>query len=122
MGLTAKEIENLKPGSKPQKLADGRGLCLLVSPSGAKLWRWRYRFEGKEKMMAFGEYPEVGLKEARELHSEARKQWSAGIDPMAERKAEAEAKQNEEREQQRQTENSFEAVARNWWKWWLVGK
>jgi integrase len=122
MALTVREIDTAKPTSKQYKLADGGGLCLLVAPSGAKLWRWRYRFEGKEKMMAFGEYPEVGLKEARELHSEARKQWSGGTDPMAERKAEAEAKQNEEREQQRQTENSFESVARSWWKWWLVGK
>jgi hypothetical protein len=97
MALTIREIDTAKPTIKQYKLADSKGLCLLVVPSGAKLWRWRYRFEGKEKMMAFGEYPEVGLKEARELHSEARKQWSAGIDPMAERKAEVEAKQNEER-------------------------
>ena len=70
MALTIREIYTAKPTSKQYKVADGRGLCLLVSPSGAKLWRWRCRFEGKEKMMAFGEYPGVGLKEARELHSE----------------------------------------------------
>jgi hypothetical protein len=57
MGLTTKEIENAKPGRKPYKLADAGGLCLLISPTGAKLWRWRYRFDGKEKMMALGEYP-----------------------------------------------------------------
>ena len=56
MGLTTKEIENAKPDSKPYKLADAGGLCLLISPTGAKLWRWRYRFAGKEKMMALGEY------------------------------------------------------------------
>ena len=50
MGLTIKEIENAKPHTNPYKLADGRGLCLLVSPSGARLWRWPYRFGGKEKM------------------------------------------------------------------------
>jgi Arm DNA-binding domain len=122
MALTIREIDIAKPTTKQFKLADGRGLCLLVSPSGAKLWRWRYRFEGKEKMMSFGEYPEVGLKEARELHTEAHKQWSAGIDPMAGRKAEIEAKLTKEREEQRKTENSFETVARAWWKWWLVGK
>jgi integrase len=122
MELTVREIETAKPTSKQYKLADGRGLCLLVMPSGAKYWRWRYRFEGTEKMMSLGEYPEVGLKEARERHSEARKLWSSGIDPLAERKAVAEAKQNEHRERQRQTENSFESVARAWWKWWLVGK
>ncbi|MBB6143888.1 integrase [Silvibacterium bohemicum] len=122
MALTIREIDTARPTTKQYKLADSKGLCLLVVPSGVKLWRWRYRFEGKEKMMAFGEYPEVGLKEARELHSEARKQWSAGIDPMAERKAVVEAKQNEERGQQRQAENSFESIARDWWKWWHVGK
>ncbi len=122
MELTVRAIDTAKPKSKQYKLTDGRGLCLLVMPSGAKYWRWRYRFKGTEKMMSLGEYPEVGLKEARERHSEARKLWSGGIDPLAERKAEAEAKQNEERERQRQTENSFESVARAWWKWWLVGK
>lgn len=122
MELTVREIETAKPTSKQYKLADGKGLCLLVMPSGAKYWRWRYRFEGTEKMMSLGEYPEVGLKEARERHSVARKLWSSGIDPLAERKAVAEAKQNEHRERQRQAENSFESVARAWWKWWLVGK
>jgi hypothetical protein len=122
MELTVRLIETAKPTSKQYKLADGRGLCLLVMPSGAKYWRWRYRFEGTEKMMSLGEYPEVGLKEARERHSEARKLWSSGIDPLAERKAVAEAKQNEERGRQRQAENSFESVARAWWKWWHVGK
>jgi hypothetical protein len=56
MGLTIKEIDGAKPTDKPYKLADGGGLCLLIAPSGAKLWRWRYRFDGKEKMMALGEY------------------------------------------------------------------
>ena len=88
MALTIKEIDGAKPTDKPYKLADGGGLCLLIPPSGAKLWRWRYRVDGKEKMMALGEYPLVSLKEARERHSEARKALANGIDPMAERKAE----------------------------------
>ena len=54
MALTVKEIDGAKPIGKPYKLADGGGLCLLIPPSGAKLWRRRYRFEGKEKMMAPG--------------------------------------------------------------------
>ena len=49
MGLTIKEIDGAKPCDKPYKLADGGGLCLLIAPSGAKLWRWRYRFDGKER-------------------------------------------------------------------------
>jgi integrase len=122
MGLTIKEIDGAKPKGKPYKLTDGGGLCLLIAPSGAKLWRWRYYFAGKEKMMALGEYPLITLKEARERHSEARKALANGIDPMAERKAEGEAKQKESEARQREEENSFENVARDWWKWWLIGK
>ena len=75
MGLTVKEIDSAKPSDKSYKLADSGGLCLLVAPSGAKLWRWRYRFDGKEKMMALGEYPLVTLNEARERHFTVRKSW-----------------------------------------------
>lgn len=122
MALTIKEIDGAKPDGKPYKLADGGGLCLLIAPSGAKLWRWRYRFDGKEKMMALGEYPLVTLKEARERHMVARKTLAAGTDPMAERKAEGEAKQREAEARQREAETSFENVARRWWDWWSIGK
>ena len=122
MALTIKEIDGAKPDGKPYKLADGGGLCLLIAPSGAKLWRWRYRFDGKEKMMALGEYPLVTLKEARERHMAARKTLAAGTDPMAERKAEGEAKQREAEARQREAETSFENVARRWWDWWSIGK
>jgi len=120
--LTLKEIENATPKAKPYKLADGGGLCLLVTPSGAKLWRLRYRFAGKEKMMALGEFPIVTLKEVRERHFELRKALGAGLDPMAARKAEAVAKREELKAKQRETENSFETVARAWWTWWSIGK
>jgi hypothetical protein len=93
-------------------MTDGGGLCLLIPPSGARLWHWRYYFEGKEKMMALGEYPLVSLKDARELHFAARKTLAAGVDPMAERKAEAESKQREVEARQREAESSFENVAR----------
>ncbi len=122
MRLTAKEIDNAKPTAKQYKLADGAGLCLLIAPSGAKLWRWRYRFDGKEKMMALGEYPLVTIKGARERHFEARRTLAAGIDPMAERKAETEARQREAEARQREAENSFQNVARQWWQWWSIGK
>lgn len=122
MTLTTKQIENAKPKDKPYKLADGGGLCLLVAPSGARLWRWRYRFAGKEKMMAFGEFPLVGLKEARDLHFAARQKLADGIDPMAERKAEAKSRQREAEVVQRQAESSFENIARRWWEWWSAGK
>lgn len=122
MALTIKEIDNAKPIGKPYKLSDSGGLCLLVTPSGAKLWRWRYRFDGKEKMMALGEYPLVPLSRARELHFAARKKLADGVDPMAERRAHAEAKQKEAETLQREAENSLENVARAWWGWWAVGK
>jgi integrase len=122
MALTIKEIDKAKPSDKPYKLSDGGGLCLLVTPSGARLWRWRYRFEGKEKMMALGEYPLVPLSRARDFHFAARKTLAAGVDPMAERKAEAEAKQRRTETQQREAQNSFERVAERWWEWWSVGK
>ena len=122
MGLTIKEIENAKPHSNSYKLVDGRGLCLLISPTGAKLWRWRYRFDGKEKMMALGEYPFVTLKEARERHVAARQRLGEGIDPMVERKAEAETRQLEAEARQREAQHSFEKIARGWWEWWSVGQ
>jgi Arm DNA-binding domain len=122
VALTIKEIENAKPMVKKYKMADGGGLCLLVTPSGAKLWVWRYRFDGAEKNMHFGEYPGVTLKDARELHFAARKLLGTGINPVAARKAEAETKQMAVVAEQRQAENSFEKVAREWWSWWSVGK
>jgi hypothetical protein len=122
MALTDTAIRATKPGKKSFKVYDRDGLFLLVNPGGSKLWRWRYRFEGKEKLMALGEYPVVNLGQARELHFESRKTLAAGIDPMAERKAEGEAKQREAEARQREAENSFENIARMWWEWWAIGK
>jgi hypothetical protein len=70
--------------------------------------------------MALGEYPLVNLSQARGLHFAARKTLATGIDPMAERKAEADAKQREAQARQREAENSFENIARKWWKWWSI--
>jgi hypothetical protein len=79
MPLTIKEIENAKPREKKYKLADSGGLCLMVQPWGGKFWLWRYRFDGTEKNMTFGDYPLVGLKEARELHFAAKKLLATGV-------------------------------------------
>jgi len=122
LALTIKEIENAKPMAKKYKMADGGGLCLLVAPSGAKLWVWRYRFDGSEKNMHFGEYPLLTLKDARDLHFAAKKLLASGVNPMAERKAEAEAKQEEAKALQREADSSFEKIARKWWAWWSIGK
>ena len=118
MELSDVAVRTSKPGEKPFKIYDREGLFLLVTPTGSKLWRWRYHLHGKEKLMALGEYPVVSLAEARERHFAARKKLALGIDPMSERKAEAETKQREVEEREREAEKSFENIARKWWDWW----
>ena len=86
--LTDVTIRNAKPGVKAIRMADGGGLYLEVAPTGGKLWRWKFRFGGKEKRLSVGTYPETGLRDARVRRDEARKQLAAGIDPSAARKAE----------------------------------
>ena len=117
MALTDTAIRVAKPGLKPYKMYDGDGLFVLVRPGGSKLWRWRYTVDGKEKLMALGEYPLVSLADVRDRHRAERKKLAGGIDPMAVRKAEAEAQKREVQDQQRESENSFEKVARDWWDW-----
>jgi integrase len=107
MALTDMKIKNAKPQDKPYKNADGDGLTLIVTPAGGKWWRFRYRFDGKEKALSFGTYPEISLSTAREKRLEARKQVAAGIDPGVLRK---EAKT----EKIEFTENTFEKIAREW--------
>lgn len=79
--LTALAIENAKPKEKPYKLSDGNGLHLLIPPSGSRLWRFRYRFGGKQLMLGLGAFPEVLLADARQKRDEARKLLANGIDP-----------------------------------------
>src|SRR5690349_15483537 len=87
MKLTATAVRNTRPGPKPLKLFDGGGLFLLVNPNGSRWWRLKYRFDGKEKLLSLGIYPDVGLADAREKRDQARKQLAAGIDPGVARKA-----------------------------------
>jgi len=105
--LTDTAIRKAKSADKPQRLFDGGGLYLEVSPAGGKLWRWKYRINGKEKRLAIGIYPNTGLADARDKRDAARKLLAAGIDPGEHRKAEKAA--GEER-----AANSFEVVAREW--------
>jgi hypothetical protein len=86
MALTDVTIRNAKPGLKPRKLADSGGLHLLISPAGGKLWRLKYRFDGKEKQLAIGPYPDISLSEARKRRDEARALLAGGKDPNREKK------------------------------------
>ena len=70
--LTIQEIKNAKVGDKPRKLYDRDGLYLFVTPTGGKLWRGKYRVNGREKTLSLGPYPKVGLAEAREKWQDAR--------------------------------------------------
>jgi integrase len=103
MALTDTALRAVKPGDKPQKLFDGNGLFLLVSPSGTKAWRFKYRFHGREKLISLGLYPTVTLKDARERATEARRTLENGIDPSEQRKQEKISYQN-----------TFELVAMEW--------
>src|SRR5665213_2979374 len=86
MSLTLFTIRNAKPRAKPYKLADGNGLYLLLAVSGKQLWRFRYRFGGKQNMLALGSFPEVSLATARSRRDDARKLLADGKDPTEQRK------------------------------------
>jgi integrase len=105
--LTAAAIKTLKFEGKPFKKSDGGGLYLHVQDSGL-YWRLKYMFQGREKLLALGVYPEVSLSDARGHADEARSKVANGIDPVAERRADKDAKRET-------TENSVEAVAREWY-------
>lgn len=105
--LTDTEIRRAKPKEKAYKLSDEKGLYLEIMPNSARYWRMKYRFEGKEKRAAFGVYPEVTLKEAREKRDEARKLLAQGIDPTEHKRAVKASKAA-------LTEHSFEVIAREW--------
>jgi hypothetical protein len=81
MALSDVTIRNAKPGNKQQKLYDGGGLLLLVTPSGSKRWILKYRFAGKEKSLALGVYPDVPLADARKRRDDAREKLAANVDP-----------------------------------------
>ena len=96
-------------------MSDGGGLFLWVTPAGGKLWRWKYRHEGHEKLMSFGKYPDVPLALARERHAEARKLLAGGLDPMGQRKTEKTA--------ERVASGEFlPSVAALWLDHWKTGK
>lgn len=109
MPLTDSAIKTAKPKEKDYKLSDAHGLYLLVKPNGSKLWRLKFRVNGKEKGLAFGTYPTVGLAQARRKREEARQLLALGVDPSAERKAAKQA--------QRVDGVTFETLSREWYSY-----
>jgi len=107
MTLSAVAVTNAKPRGKAYKLADERGLYLLVTPKGQRYWRFKYRIDGKEKTLAFGVYPDVSLAEAREKRDAARKIVAAGEDPAAKRK-------RQEAEKRARSQETFSIIADEW--------
>lgn len=103
--LTDAAVRRAKPADKPVRMFDGGGLYLEIAPSGGKYWRQKYRFDGKEKRLAHGVYPDVSLAEARRRRDEARAVLASGIDPGAQRRAVAAA---------RAGADTFEVIAREW--------
>jgi len=109
MPLTDIKIKQAKPRDKAYKLSDEKGLYLEIAPSGGRWWRLKFRFDGKEKRLSLGVYPDVSLASARERRDEARKLLANGVDPSAHRKARKMAGVEARG-------NSFEVVAREWYE------
>ncbi len=105
--LTVKQIEAAKPAEKSYRLADSGGLFLFVPPSGKKVWRMRYRFDGKEKTLVIGPYPEINLTEARAKQSEAKMKLLTGVDP-------SEQKQAIKKKEKEAAADSFGDIFREW--------
>src|SRR5450755_4744366 len=103
MALSDAKVRNAKHKAKPYKITDGEGMFLLLTPSGSKYWRFKYHYGSKEKLLAFGVFPEVSLGDARERRAQARKVLAAGNDP-------GETKKEAKRLTGLKSENAFEAV------------
>ena len=110
--LTDTKIKQAKVTDKPYKIYDSEGLYIEVAPTGSKRWRWRYRWNGKEKLLSFGIYPEVPLKLARDRRAAAKELLVSGVDPSQARK--------EEKVETRAAENSFAAMAEEWYSLYSV--
>ena len=107
MALTELTVKHLKPKDKTYRTADSNGLCIEVSPTGGKQWRWRYYYLGKGQMLSLGKYPALSLSQARKKRDEAREQLEAGKYPAQEKKIQKLRKAHE-------GANTFEQVAHRW--------
>lgn len=107
--LTDAQVRNAKPkDGKQATYFDGGGMYLLVRPSGDKGWRFKYRLNGKDRLMSFGPYPDISLSQARNLRTEARMLVAKGVDPM-------QAREEQKQHQQTAKENTFKKVALEWY-------
>jgi Phage integrase central domain/Arm DNA-binding domain len=109
MSLTATAVKQAKAKNKPYKLSGGKGLYLLINPNGAKYWRLKYRYGGKEKVLALGVYPDVSLAQANDKRDDARKLLAQNVDPNEDKKAQKLARI-------REGGNRFETIATEWFK------
>lgn len=107
MALTDVAVKAAKPHAKAYKITDGAGMFLLITPAGGKLWRLKYRVDGREKLLAMGSYPEVGLGEARRRRDAARELIAAGKDPSRE-------KRREKIRSRAEAENTFDAISKEY--------
>jgi len=106
MPLTEMKVRNAKPREKFYKLSDSGGLYLHVTEKGSKLWRFKYRYDGKQKLLAFSTYPEISLLDARRRRDDARRLLANNVDPGAVRKAQKQAEVEET--------DTFEVIVREW--------
>jgi integrase len=113
------QIKNAQQAEREYRLSDGGGLYLAVTPSGGKLWRWSYEFNGKERLLSYGPYPYVSLAQARELHAAARRLKSSGVDPAAEKQSKKRAALESERSASMPT---FAELTEEWLKTWSAKK
>ncbi len=113
--LTDLVLRNAKPADREYRRSDGSGLYLVIKPNGSKLWRWSYEFSGKEKLISYGAYPEVGLAEVRELYAADRALKRQGIDPAA---AKQEKKQAEKERDRDSSMSTFAALTEEWLNTW----
>ncbi len=109
MALNETKLRNLRPRAKAYRVSDTGWLCIEVNPNGSKLWRWRYRYLGKESMVSMGAYPHVSLADARRKRDEARALLGSGVNPAAHVRAQKAAMVD-------RAANSFGAIAAEWFE------
>ncbi|NKJ02063.1 Arm DNA-binding domain-containing protein [Novosphingobium sp. SG707] len=107
MAITALTINAAKPKDKPYKLSDELGLCLLIMPTGGRLWRFNYRFGGKQKTLSLGNYPDLPLAKARAMRAAAREALAEGRDP-------AQIRKDKQREERARSQDTFRAISKEW--------